>query len=274
MNPQNQQLPSGYIGFALGIAGMLVSLYFSIQFITGNASGAELIAGIVFCLLLDYGKVSLSSEAMIAMAQLRLLSAVCYTLIVICLYGLSMMAATFMLTNHATSAIVEQSDSKIATLQKQVADKQAQLEDCNPNHLTKCVNPRTAELEALQGQLTAAQNVGKEVLDAKDRAATWDKLAKTLGTTVDDLQIKLAFARAILLEIISPIFVSMFLAIYRNRMPQSQTYEKVINETPEQLYAKEEQQAQPPQAMLRQPQSRFIAQPKASFMDMAKLKKD
>lgn len=225
----NPKLPSGSIGFALGIAGMLVSLYFSIMFIAGNATGAELIAGIVFCLILDYGKVALATEALFAMAGLRLLSAVCYALIVMCLYCLSMLAATFMLTSHSTSALIEQSDNRIATLEQAINSKRAELNNCGAGMLTRCINPRTQELNDLQAQLSTAQNVSKEVIEAKDRAATWDKLAKTLGTTAEDLQVKLAFARAILLEIIAPIFVSLFLSRHRN---EEQPKEKIINPEP------------------------------------------
>ena len=211
----NTTLPNGAIGFALGIAGMLVSLYFSIMFIAGNATGAELVAGVVFCLILDYGKVSLATEALYAMASYRLLAAVCYALIVICLYCLSMLAATFMLTTHSTSALVEQSDKQVATIQQAITAKRAELESCGAGMLTRCINPRTKELGDLQAQLTTVQTgVGnnKEIIEAKDRAATWDKLAKSLGTTVEELQVKLAFARAILLEIIAPLFVSLFLS--------------------------------------------------------------
>ncbi len=261
---QTQILPRGSIGFALGIAGMLVSLYFSIEFITGNASGAELIAGVVFCLILDYGKVSLASEAMLAMIQFRLLSAVCYTLIVICLYGLSMMAATFMLTTHATSAIVEQSDSKIAAIQAQIEAKRKDLDACPAGILTKCINPRTAELTALQAELSAAQNVSRDVLEAKDRAATWQKFAKALGTTPEDLQIKINLGRAILLEILAPLFVSLFLAAYRKRMPQPAQY------MPSQRH--EIQIEQPINAMRKEPTQKQEL-PSPPKMDMAKLAK-
>jgi hypothetical protein len=219
---QTQILPRGSIGFALGIAGMLCSLYFSIEFIAGNATGAELIVGVVFALILDYGKVALASEAMLAMIQFRLISAVVYTLIVMSLYCLSMLAATFALTGHNTSAIIAQSDTQISTIQQAISEKKTEIKACNSMALSKCVNPRTAELTVLQTQLSAAQNVSKDVIEAKNQAATWEKLAKTLGTTSENLQVKLAFARAILLEIISPIFVSLFLAAYRKRMPQSQ----------------------------------------------------
>lgn len=63
MTSNNPQLPRGTIGFVLGIAGMLVSLYYSIMFISGTATGVEIIIGVVFALTLDYGKVALASEA-------------------------------------------------------------------------------------------------------------------------------------------------------------------------------------------------------------------
>jgi fructoselysine-6-P-deglycase FrlB-like protein len=129
-----------------------------------------------------------------------------------------MLAATFMLTSHASSAIADQSDKQIATLQQAISDKQTQLNTCSAGMMTRCINPRTKELNDLQAQLTAAQaGVSPDVIEAKDRAATWDKLAKAVGSTPEELQVKLAFARAILLEIVAPIFVSLFLSRYRNK---------------------------------------------------------
>jgi len=228
MNPANNQptLPRGTIGFALGIAGMLVSLYYSIMFIAGTANGIEIVIGVVFALTLDYAKIALATEAMMAMAQFRLLSAVLYSLIVIALYCLSMLAATFMLTSHSTSAVVTQSDDRIALVSQQISEKRAELALCNPNHLTKCVNPRTAELTALQADLASAQNVSQDVLEAKNNAATWEKMAVALGTNVEDLQVKLAFSRAILLEVIAPILVSIFLTAYRNRVLKHADFEQ------------------------------------------------
>ncbi len=83
--------------------------------------------------------------------------------------------------------------------------------------MTKCINPRTQELNALQAQLNAVQTgISQEVIEAKNRAATWNKLAAALGSTPEELQVKVAFTRAVLLEIIAPIFVSLFLSRYRN----------------------------------------------------------
>lgn len=230
----NPQLPRGSIGFALGIAGMLVSLYYSIMFISGNATGIELVIGVIFALTLDYGKVALATEALFALASFRLISAVVYSLIVICLYCLSMLAATFMLTSHNSSALASQSDARIATIQQSITAKRAELSSCNGTYLTKCVNPRTKELSELQAELSAAQNVGGDVIAAKNTQATWEKLAKTLGSTPDDLQVKLAFARAVLLEIIAPIFVSIFLSAYRNRLPTANGEKIIINQPSEQ----------------------------------------
>ncbi len=230
----NPPLPRGSIGFALGIAGMLVSLYYSIMFISGTATGAELLIGVIFALTLDYGKVALATEALLALASFRLFSAVVYSLIVICLYSLSMLAATFMLTSHNTSAIAAQSDLKIATLQQAITAKRAELDKCPAGIMTKCITPRTQELTALQSELAAAQNVPNEVIAAKNHAATWEKLSKMLGAPVEELQVKLAFARAFLLEIIAPIFVSLFLSTYRNRLQVTPSPEKVVNPSEQQ----------------------------------------
>ena len=252
INSNKPQLPRGSIGFALGIAGMLVSLYYSIAFITGNATGFELVAGVIFALTLDYGKVSLASEALIAMASFRLISAVAYSLIVISLYALSMFAATFMLTSHNTSAIAQQSDSRIATLQQAVTAKRAEAAACPRGIVTKCLNPRTAELTTFQNQLTEAQNVSGDIIAAKNTAATWEKVSKFLGMTPEDLQVKFSFARAFLLEIIAPILVSIFLTRYRNSLVSAQLQvqqERVINQPEHPAAPPKPQQVQAPSAL-------------------------
>lgn len=247
INSNHPQLPRGAIGFALGIAGMLVSLYYSIMFIGGNANGVEIIIGVIFALTLDYGKVALASEALIAMANFRLISAVVYSLIVISLYALSMFAATFMLTSHNTSAIAQQSDQQIATIQQSITEKRKELAACPSGIVTKCVNPRTAELTTLQNQLTEAQNVSGDIIAAKNTAATWGKMSKFLGMAPEDLQVKFSFARAFLLEIIAPILVSIFLTRYRSRLVQvQQQQERVVNLLEQPAAEQKTQQAQAP----------------------------
>jgi hypothetical protein len=68
MTLQNNNTPSP-IQFFLGIAGILVSLYFSVRFVLGSATGAEAIAAIVFCLIMEWGKVSISTECLTAVNQ-------------------------------------------------------------------------------------------------------------------------------------------------------------------------------------------------------------
>jgi membrane protein implicated in regulation of membrane protease activity len=259
---QNQNnLPRGAIGFALGIAGMLVSLYYSIAFIAGTATGAELIAGIVFALVMDYAKVALGSEALIALGQFRLLSAVVYTLIVISLYALSMFSATFMLSSHNSNASLQAKTSQVTTLQADIAAKRAELDKCPAGALTKCVNPRTAELSSLQAQLADANQLSHDDAMAQNLTVTWEKFAHVIGDTPDSLQVKLAFFRAFLLEIIAPILVSLFLAYYRNKTPQSPNLERVI-----------ENAAPSPSAQVFHSEP-SISLPKQSAMNMTKLEK-
>lgn len=224
----NPTLPRGSIGFGLGIAGMLVSLYYSIAFIAGNATGAELIAGIVFALIMDYAKVALGSEALIALVQFRLLSAVVYTLIVISLYCLSMFSATFMLATHNDNSALQYHEQQTSGLKADIAAKRSELAKCPATYLTRCATPRTEELNVLQNKLALAESVTSDIQESKKIATTWEKFAHVIGDTPDSLQVKLAFFRAFLLEIISPLLVSIFLAYYRNRSA-APAKERVIN---------------------------------------------
>lgn len=229
IHSQNEQLPRGAIGFGLGILGMLVSLYYSIMFISGNASGAELIAGIVFALIMDYAKVALGSEALIALIQFRLLSAVIYALIVISLYSLSMFSATFILATHSDNSALQFHEQQAKDLKADIVAKRAELAKCPASYLTKCVTPRTEELNLLQNKLALAEQVTMDIQESKKIATTWEKFAHVIGDTPESLQVKLAFFRAFLLEIISPMLVSIFLAYYRNKKPAA-THERIINQ--------------------------------------------
>jgi hypothetical protein len=222
----NQPSP---IGFFLGIAGMLVSLYYSIMFIVGSSTGVEIVVGVIFALMLDYGKIALSTEIFTALYLNRLLSAVIYAIIVVILYGLSILAATFMLTSHNNGTESNQADRKIETIQTAINAKRAELSNCPQGALTKCVNPRTKELSELQAQLNESQNLSGDVLEQKKTLETWEKLASATGATVGSLQLKLAMSRAILLEIIAPIFVSLYLSKRRSNGSLETTNETFSN---------------------------------------------
>ena len=86
--------------------------------------------------------------------------------------------------------------------QQSIDAKQAQLSSCNANYLTKCVNPRTAELQKLQTDYTAALVSESELAEIQANKAFWEKIGKFIGKNADDTQMYYAILRGVVLEVI------------------------------------------------------------------------
>jgi hypothetical protein len=117
------------------------------------------------------------------------------------LFCLSIGSETWFLMSGALkgSAQLEQSTERAESLQTQITAKQAQLALCNPNHLTKCVNPRIAELSALQSELNKTAQLNND--EAMANQKFWSQIAVATGTTPDNLQLGLNVMRSILQEL-------------------------------------------------------------------------
>ncbi|TAK94305.1 hypothetical protein EPO05_06510 [Patescibacteria group bacterium] len=133
------------------------------------------------------------------------------------LFALSISAAVFSLTINPArqETSLKQADSQVSTLQNAITAKQTQLAGCNPSYLTKCVNPRTAELQALQTQLNELLKQSNALSEARASAQFWQKAADYLGTNPNDLQLNFAIARAVVLDLLGLILISQYTAARR-----------------------------------------------------------
>lgn len=217
LNRNNTHLTLPTVRLVLGICAIVLSLLFSIEFVSAGSSGGAIIAAIVFALITEFCKVVLTGDLFYywetGQGSKTLFSAV----IVAILFALFISAAVFCLTiaPSKNEAIVTQSDSRIESLNKAIADKQEQIAACNQSYLSKCVNPRTAELNALQSQLADISKQSDNLTDAKAQAAFWAKAAEYLGTNPHSLQMNFAIARAVLLDVLGLILISQYTASRR-----------------------------------------------------------
>ena len=216
-NKNNQGLVLPTARLILGIAAILLSLFFSIKFVSDGNTGAGLITAVIFCLVTEFAKVVLTSDCAFYWQTGNGSKALFSAALVAVLFSLSISAAVFVLVLNPTKqeTAIKSADSKIQSLEKSIADKQAAVNACNPTFLTRCINPRTAELNALQTELNAILNQADNLNDAKASAEFWSKSAKFLGTNPTDLQFNFALARAVLLDLLGLIFIAQYSATKR-----------------------------------------------------------
>jgi predicted signal transduction protein with EAL and GGDEF domain len=98
-------------------------------------------------------------------------------LIVLVLFAMSITATVYFLLANPIKGDVKltQTAHRTETLQTAITAKQAQLSGCNATYLTKCVNPRTAELTALQSDYDKALASESDLAEIQANKAFWGK---------------------------------------------------------------------------------------------------
>jgi hypothetical protein len=219
LQPQNvsqavsfNHLSMPYLRAFVGLILIGLSLYATIGFMSQGFTGLAFLGVVVFCLCVEAVKILFTGDIgfylSLKMPEKAMLSAV----IVMILFCLSVGSETwFLLSGTMKGATqIEQSAKQTETLQAQIDAKSAQLASCNPTVLTKCVNPRTAELSALQAQMTtlsAAATVNEEAIA---NAKFWEQAAKSTGTTPENLQMGLDIVRAVLQELFGLLLLGQY----------------------------------------------------------------
>jgi len=205
------------VRFILGLIAILLSLIFSIEFVSQGNSGAAVISAILFCLITEFCKVAFVTDLAYYYETKQADKALFAACLVLLLFVLSISAAVYSLTINPTrqQAVIEQADGKIDNLKQAVAAKEVQLANCNPAYVSKCINPRTDELKALQDDLTVLMAQNDNLVEAKASAAFWAKAAAYMKTDANDLQLNFAIARAILLDLLGLILVGQYTAAKR-----------------------------------------------------------
>ena len=207
------------VRLVLGIIAIILSLIFSIQFVSQGNTGGAVIAAILWCAITEFAKVTFTHDCMVYFETNQGSKALFSAMIVMILFALSISAAVFVLTiaPAKNDMVIAQSDSKIASLETAISDKKTQLAACPPNYMKNCRTPLNAELAELQSELSAvlSQSDNAVVIDAKANAEFWKKAADYLGTNPNSLQINFAIARAVLLDLIGLILISQYTAARR-----------------------------------------------------------
>jgi hypothetical protein len=213
----NQSLTLPTVRLVLGILAIILSLIFSIQFVAQGNTGGAIISAIIFCLITEFCKVAFAGDFAYYFETGQGSKALFSGIIVALLFALSISAAVFVLTISPAKdeTLISQSDSKVSSLEKAIADKKAQAAACNQSYLSKCVNPRTSELNALQEELNAILKQSDTLTEAKANQQFWIKAAEYLGTNPNSLQLNFAIARAVLLDLLGLILISQYTAAKR-----------------------------------------------------------
>ncbi len=225
------------VRLVLGVIAILLSLLFSIQFVSQGATGATIISAVLFCLITEFAKVAFTHDCLFYWETNQGSKALFSVLLVMILFALSISAAVFVLSispakNNATIA---QFDERRGMLERNLDDKKAELAKCNPNHVSKCVTPRTAELTQMQTELntflTQADNA--KIIEAKANDEFWKKAADYLGSDSNSLQFNFNIARAVLLDVIGLILISQYTANKSRMAAIHVRAERVIHQTPD-----------------------------------------
>lgn len=221
---QNHGLILPYIRLILGISAILLSLVFSIIFISAGMSGAGIITAIIFCLVTEFCKVVFVTDFSQYIEERRIEKALFSLILIALLFSLSISAAIFYLSiNPAKESVnIESIDKKIEELNKKIELKREHLSKCNVNYLTKCVNPRTKELDLLNDLSTILSNESKQLDHARAMQVFWKEIAVYFGTDSESLKLNFAILRAILLDLLGLVLIAQFVGRKEKKpLPQS-----------------------------------------------------
>jgi hypothetical protein len=200
----HNQISLPTLRLVLGLTALAISFYYSFLFLSVGTSGFELISALAFVCITEATKAMYSHDIAYFSATRQGDKTLFAAIIVLILFALSITATVyFLLANPLKDDVkLTQSTHRAETIQAQIVAKQTQLSGCNGNYLTKCVNPRTAELSALQSEYDKAL-VKEESLSAiQANKAFWEKIGKFAGKSADEMQMYYAIMRGVLLEFI------------------------------------------------------------------------
>ena len=188
----------------LGLTALALSFYYSFKFLSVGVSGMELFSALAFVAITEATKAMYCQDIVYYSVTKQGNKTVFAVLIVIVLFLLSITATAYFLLSSPLKEMAKLNNGTeiVTQLQQAINNKQAQLDKCNPTHLSKCVNPRTEELDALQTEYSNALALNSHSSDIQANRAFWQKAAIFIGTDADSLQLYFAIVRGILLELI------------------------------------------------------------------------
>jgi hypothetical protein len=229
------ELSLPYLRAFLGVIFIALSLAATVAFLGQGFSGLTFITIVCFVLGIECVKVLFAGDISYYLALKQPEKALFSFAIVLILYVLTVIAETWYLSNGNLNqaAKLESISARSGGLQQQITAKQAQLSSCNPSHLTKCVNPRTAELQALQSEFDKIQAAELSQSELMANAKFWQQIATATGASVENLQLGLNVLRSALAEIIGLFLFAQFSTYKRlQSLSQSDLNAVYTHETP------------------------------------------
>jgi hypothetical protein len=214
----------------LGLLALAISFYYSFKFLSVGTTGFELFSALAFVAITEATKAMYCHDIVFFRATAQGDKTVFAALIVLVLFAMSITATVYFLLANPIKGDVKltQTAHRTETLQAAITAKQAQLSGCNKNYLTKCVNPRTSELQKLQTDYNAALMAESDLSAIQANKAFWQKNAAFVGTNSDSLQMYYAILRGVLLEVIGLALIALPICCERSndkRVPPLQAWQ-------------------------------------------------
>jgi type II secretory pathway pseudopilin PulG len=212
----------------LGLLALAISFYYSFKFLSVGTTGFELFSALAFVAITEATKAMYCHDIVFFRATGQGDKTVFAALIVLILFAMSITATVYFLLANPIKGDVKLSQTahRTETLKTAITAKQVQLSACNGNYLTKCVNPRTAELTALQSDYDKALASESDLAEIQANKAFWEKIGKFIGKNADDTQMYYAILRGVVLEVIGLALIAQATA---NKRIQSHYNAPVIN---------------------------------------------
>lgn len=201
-----------YLRLTLGVAALLTALYFSISFLSQGVTGAAFMAALSFCLITEITKALFAGDVAYYSAIKQNDKALFALVIVAILFALSIMASVWFLVSNPLKEDValNHASHKTTQIEQAITSKKAAIAACNQSYVTKCVNPRTQELTALQNEYNEALASESKYSEVEASREFWKMSAGAMGTTPENLKMGLALVRSVLLELLGIVLIGQF----------------------------------------------------------------
>lgn len=206
-----------YLRLFLGFVALGVSFYFSMIFITASTTGAGFIAAIAFVVVTEFTKSIYTSDIVYFSKTGQGDKAAFCGMVVAVLFALSISASIYFLISSPAKDYtkLDNATSKLTDLEKSIQAKRAQINACPHNYLTKCINPRTAELNALEASKRNALINQGDFSGIQANREFWRKTGEMLGMTGDELEMYFALIRGVILEVLGLALIAQGMVTFR-----------------------------------------------------------
>jgi hypothetical protein len=191
--------------------------------------------------------------------------------VLLILFAFSILSETylFMAGNLEARAKMSHGSQITQTIQQQITAKSAELALCPAGIVTKCKNPRTAELTALQSQLNTTMGANDTSYASVALQQFWGFVGGMVGASPAALELARYVLLSAVLEIVCLFFLGEFgsykrIEDYDEPMQKPAQQERVVNPQPKVQAPAPPQVQQPPKPTV----TTALPQYKTSFKDL------